>query len=108
VTALGIRGLTVTGASNTNAEDAITSLDAALSIKLTSEAHIGAYEQLFTRAIETAQIQRESEAQAVSKIRDLDFAEEVMNLTRNQILVQVGLAMLAQANQLPQAILGLI
>jgi flagellin len=39
---------------------------------------------------------------------DLDFAKEVMNLTRNQILVQVGLAMLAQANLHSQAVLNLL
>jgi flagellin len=108
VTALGISGLTVTGATNTNAEDAITSLDAAMSIKLTGEALTGAQEQLLTRAIRTTRIQMENEAAASSRIRELDFAEEIMKFTRNQILAQIGIAMLAQANQLPQMVLALI
>ncbi|MEW6164232.1 MAG: flagellin, partial [Pseudomonadota bacterium] len=45
---------------------------------------------------------------ARSRIRDADFAMETANLTRSQILQQAGVAMLAQANQLPQLVLSLL
>jgi flagellin len=43
-----------------------------------------------------------------SRIRDVDMAEEMVQLTKNQILQQAGTAMLAQANQAPQAVLSLL
>jgi flagellin len=45
---------------------------------------------------------------AESTIRDVDFANESANFTRNQILVQASTSMLAQANQLPQNVLKLL
>jgi flagellin len=45
---------------------------------------------------------------AESRIRDLDMAKEMMNFTKNQILIQAGTAMLAQANMIPQSALQLI
>jgi len=45
---------------------------------------------------------------AESRIRDVDMADEMVNLTKNQILQQAGTAMLAQANQAPQAVLQLL
>ena len=45
---------------------------------------------------------------AESTVRDVDFAEESANFTRNTILVQSATAMLAQANQLPQNVLKLL
>jgi flagellin len=45
---------------------------------------------------------------AVSTIRDADFAAEMADFTKNQILQQSGIAMLAQANSMPQQILSLL
>jgi len=45
---------------------------------------------------------------AEGRIRDTDFAKETTNFTRNQIMVQASTSMLAQANSLPQAVLGLL
>jgi flagellin len=45
---------------------------------------------------------------AESRIRDVDMAEEMVNLTKNQILSQAGTAMLSQANQAPQSVLKLL
>ena len=45
---------------------------------------------------------------AESTIRDLDFAQEIANLTRTQILVSAGTSVLAIANQLPQSVLALL
>ena len=45
---------------------------------------------------------------AESQIRDVDMAEEMSNYTKNNILVQAATSMLAQANQQPQSVLGLL
>jgi flagellin len=108
VTALGIRNLAVTGVTNTNAEDAVTSLDAAISIKIRERTELGAYEVRLQNIIASLQSMQENQAAARSRIRDLDFAKEAMAFTRNQILEQSGLAMLAQANAQAQNVLGLI
>jgi flagellin len=53
-------------------------------------------------------VARENIAAAESRIRDVDMAEEMMSFTRNQILLQAGVAMLAQANAIPQIVLQLL
>ena len=60
-----------------------------------------------TSALNNLNAQIENLTAAVSTIRDADIAEELANLTKNQILVQAGAAMLGQANLIPQAVLTL-
>jgi flagellin len=43
-----------------------------------------------------------------SRVRDTDMAEEMVSFTRHQIMVQAGIAMLAQANQVPSTVLALL
>jgi flagellin len=50
----------------------------------------------------------ENVAAAKGRIEDADFAAETANLTKNQILQQAGVSMLAQANALPQNVLALL
>ncbi len=56
----------------------------------------------------TLQVQRENMASAESKIRDADISLEMTSFTRQQILMQTGMSMLAQANSKPQAIMQLL
>ena len=53
-------------------------------------------------------VYQENLTSAESRIRDVDMAEEMVNLTKIQILQQAGTAMLAQANQAPQSVLSLL
>ena len=53
-------------------------------------------------------VYQENLVAAESRIRDVDMAEEMVNLTKEQILTQAGQAMLAQANQPPQSVLQLL
>lgn len=53
-------------------------------------------------------VQNESQAAAESRIRDLDYAEEIVAFTKAQVLQQAGVAAIAQANVQPQAILQLL
>jgi len=108
VNALGIRRLAVTGNSNTNAERAISSLDAAISIKIRSRSDVGANEVRLESVIDSLRIMQENQSASRSRIRDLDFAKEAIQFTKAQILEQSGMAMLAQANAASQNVLGLI
>jgi flagellin len=90
------------------AQAAIASLDSALSQVNVSRGDLGAYQNRFTSAIANLQTTSENVAAARSRIQDADFAAETAGLTRNQILQQAGIAMLAQANAVPQQVLTLL
>ena len=91
------------------ATTAITVLDEAINQVSVLRADLGAFQanQLESN-LRSLGIARENLAASESSIRDADIAEEVVNLTREQILLQSGTAMLAQANMLPQAVLALL
>jgi len=87
---------------------AITAIDSAIESIDTSRAKLGAVQNRFTTTIANLQSSIENQSAARSRIMDTDFAEETAQLSRNQILQQAGTAMLSQANQAPQAVLGLL
>ncbi|MNG23528.1 A-type flagellin [compost metagenome] len=62
----------------------------------------------FENTISNLQNISENVSAARGRIQDTDFAAETANLTKNQILQQAGTSILAQANQLPQAVLSLL
>jgi flagellin len=90
------------------AEIAIASVDKALSDISTMRGGLGAVQNRFESTISNLMNVSENIAAARSRIIDADFAAETAELTKAQILQQAGTAMLAQANQLPQAVLGLL
>jgi len=94
---------TVTG-SNT----AIDTIDYALSQLNRTRGDIGALQNRFNSAIGSLQVASENLSAARSRIMDADVAEETAELTRNQILIQAGVSVLAQANQLPSVALSLL
>ena len=69
---------------------------------------MGAIQNRLSITVNNLATQRENLSAANSRIRDVDVANETVNLTRNQILMQAGVAVLAQANQLPAMALSLI
>lgn len=71
-------------------------------------ATIGAYQSRLELASSTLDVEFENLTSAVSRIRDVDVAEETTQMARYNILVQSGTAMLAQANQMPQSVLKLL
>jgi len=73
-----------------------------------TRAGFGAVQNRLDHALAVAGTYQENLTSAESRIRDVDMAEEMVNLTKNQILQQAGTAMLAQANQAPQAVLQLL
>jgi flagellin len=87
---------------------AITDIDAAISDLSTNRAALGAYQNRLGYASSNLASTLENFTAAESAIRDVDMAAEMTNFTKNQILVQAGTAMLAQANMAPQQILSLL
>lgn len=87
---------------------AIRIVDAALSSISGLRSSYGAIQSRFESTITNLQSSSENLSAARSRIRDADFATETANLTRSQILQQAGVAMLAQANALPNNVLTLL
>lgn len=90
------------------AQKALDVVDSALTFIDSSRAELGAKQNRFENTISNLQNISENASAARSRIRDTDFAAETSELTKNQILQQAGTAILAQANQLPQAVLSLL
>ena len=90
------------------AQTAIEVLDAALSQINTARADLGAIQNRFSSTIANLQSASENLSASRSRIQDADFAAETANMTRGQILQQAGVAILAQANSLPNNVLSLL
>jgi flagellin-like hook-associated protein FlgL len=105
-TALGLDGLLVV--DREHSAKAITTLDRAISRVSTQRAALGAQQNALEHTVSNVTNSATNLTAAESRIRDADMAMEMMNLTRMQILMQSGTAMLAQANQLPQSVLSLL
>jgi flagellin len=88
--------------------NSITRLDNAISSVNTMRSNMGAYINRLEHAINNLNVSNTNQASAESQIRDVDFAAETAQYTRNQILTQSGTAMLAQANTIPQSVLQLL
>lgn len=90
------------------AQKAVLVLDQALQAIDAQRADLGAVQNRFDNTIANLQNISENASAARSRIQDTDFAAESANLSKNQVLQQAGTAILAQANQLPQAVLSLL
>lgn len=91
-----------------SANDTIGTIDAALTRLNKNRADLGAYYNRLEQAAKGLMIAYENTQASESRIRDTDMAEESTAFTKNQILVQAGTAMLAQANVRPQSVLQLL
>ncbi len=94
--------------SRRGAESAIALLSAAITKVNGMRAELGAFQNRLERTYNFVQISKENQAASESRIRDLDFADEIVNFTKNQILQQSGTSALAQANVSPQSVLQLL
>ena len=92
----------------TTAQAAIDDIDDALDEVNEQRAVFGAAMNRFEATITNLRNASENQTAAMSRIMDADFASETAALTRGQVLQQSGIAILAQANQAPQAVLGLL
>ena len=91
-----------------SAQSAVAALATAVNLLGKAQAVVGRGQNQFAFAINLAQSQLTNLAAAESRIRDADLAAESANLTKSQILLQAGIAALAQANSAPQQVLSLL
>jgi flagellin len=107
VTGKNLGNLDVTTA--TGASDSIKVIDAAIDQITRSRGQIGSFQRnIMESNIRSLGVARENLAATESSIRDTDVAAEMTTFTKAQILQQAGMAVLAQANQAPQAVLSLL
>ncbi|MBL7251703.1 FliC/FljB family flagellin [Alloalcanivorax marinus] len=88
--------------------DPLKALDGALSSVDSLRSELGAMQNRFESAITNLSTTETNLTAARSRIEDADYAVEVSNMTRAQILQQAGTSVLAQANQVPQGVLSLL
>jgi flagellin len=100
-------GATAFNLAATNTTD-LAELDAAIGAVSSQRASFGAIQNRLEHTLNALSVYQENLVAAESRIRDVDMAEEMVNLTKEQILAQASQAMLAQANQLPQSVLQLL
>ncbi len=91
------------------AEEAMKIVDAAIGELNTLRGNIGSFQKNFLEsAVRSLDVAYENISASESNIRDVDMAKEMSEFTRVQVLRQSGIAVLSQANQLPQAVLQLL
>jgi flagellin len=95
-------------ATKSAAENAVNALSDAVEALGRAQAVVGKGQNSFSYAINLASSQLTNIAAAESRIRDADLAQEAANLTKAQIILQAGIAAMAQANSAPQAVLALL
>jgi len=95
-------------ATSSQAQAAVTALDAALKTVNTERATLGATQNRLEMTLSNLGNMYENLSAADSRLRDVDVAEEAAAMSRAQILNQAGTSVLAQANQIPQSALSLI
>jgi flagellin len=106
ISSLGISSVNVS--TSANAQSALGNIDSAISSVATARAEYGSLQNRFEATIANLEVSSENLTAAESRIRDADIAYETSQFTKNQVLVQTGIAVLAQANTLPQQALALL
>jgi flagellin len=94
--------------TQTTAQTAITNIDKAIAAVSSERSTLGAASNTLTHTINNVANAQQNLSAAESQIRDTDMASEMTNMTRLQILMQSGTAMLSQANAAPQSVLSLL
>jgi flagellin len=105
-TSLGVNAVQVDTAANANS--AITSINTAIETVSTERSKLGAVQNRLEHTINNLGATAENLTAAESRIRDVDMAKEMMEFTKNNILMQAAQSMLAQSNQMPQGVLQLL
>ncbi len=103
---LDIFGIDVSDVEGAN--QAIEMLDVAINSVASQRSSLGAVQNRLEHTINNLEVASENLSASESRIRDVDMAHEMTNYTRNQIMLQAGTAMLAQANMSPQMVLQLL
>jgi flagellin len=95
--------------TSAGAQDAIAVIDAAVDQVTNLRGKLGAFQSnTLESTANNLRVTLENTVNAESVIRDTDFASEIANFTKNQVLVQAGASVLGNANQIPQLVLSLL
>lgn len=94
--------------TQSGANSALVIIDSALATVSGIRGDLGAVQNRFTTTMANLEVTSENLSAARSRIQDADFAAETASMTRSQILQQAGVAMVSQANALPQSVLSLL
>ncbi|ALS26095.1 flagellin [Paenibacillus sp. 32O-W] len=105
-TGLGINAVNIS--TQTGATSALAIINSAITKVSSQRGNFGAVQNRLEHTINNLGVTAENLAASESRIRNADMAKEMTEFTRNQILVQAGTAMLAQANAMPQGVLKLL
>ena len=105
---LGIKGLKVSGKSSLQATGAIDTIADAVSKVSKQRSALGAVQNRLEHTISNLDNVAENTTSAESRIRDTDMAKEMVEYSKNNILMQAGQSMLSQANQSNQGVLSLL
>jgi len=100
--------LVVDCSTEESSKEAISLIKEAISYVSAARSRIGAYQNRLEDTISNLNVTDENLTQAYSTIKDVDMAEEMVNYTTLQVLVQAGTSMLTQANEQPQQALQLL
>jgi len=103
---LGVSTLSLSTAGTS--QNALSTIDSAINTLSSARATLGAAGNRFNTVSQTIRTASENLSAGNSRIRDVDVAEETAALSRAQILMQAGVSVLAQANQMPQVALKLL
>lgn len=104
----GVTEYVISLKTRSDAERALEAIDEAIRQISSERSHLGAVQNRFEMTVSNLLIAAENLTAAHSRIRDADMAREMMEFVRQQILMQSGTAMLAQANLVPQSVLQLL
>ena len=103
-----LANINVDDSTGDGAQDALKVIDAAISQVSTLRAKIGSFQKDVLESTQrNLSVAQQNIRNSESNIRDADFAEEMLNFSRGQILSQTGFSMLTQANQSAQQVLKL-
>jgi len=105
---LGVDDIDVVNGGETGIDNALAELDNAISTVSENRGELGALQNRMEATTRNLGVAQENLQAAESRIRDTDMASEMVEFTRHQILQQAGTSMLAQANMVPQSVLGLL
>lgn len=106
--ALGVAGNKVDLSTQSGAQNATTTIDAAIKKVSAERSKMGAVQNRLEHTISNLDTASENTQTAESRIRDVDMAEEMVTYSKNNILQQAAQSMLAQANQSTQGVLSLL
>ena len=108
-TGTGVSGVTAGGITTAALSlTAMDDIDTAITEISTARASFGAVQNRFESVIANLQVNSENQAASRGRIVDADFAAETANLSKSQVLQQAGMAMVAQANALPNGVMQLL